>query len=105
VLRQAADSLAIRGTVGLVGAAAPGTEVSFETGLSITRGWSLKMIIEGDSVPQDFVPRLVQLWRQGRFPFEKLVRSYPFEQINEAFADSEAGTTIKPVLLFPQRSL
>jgi aryl-alcohol dehydrogenase len=104
VLRQAADSLAIRGTVGLVGAAAPGTEVSFETGLSITRGWSLKMIIEGDSVPQDFVPRLVQLWRQGRFPFEKLIRSYPFEQINEAFADSEAGTTIKPVLLFPPGS-
>jgi aryl-alcohol dehydrogenase len=102
VLRQAADSLAIRGTVGLVGAATPGTEVSFETGMSISRGWALKMIIEGDSVPQDFIPRLVQLWRQGRFPFEKLIRSYPFEQINQAFADSEAGKTIKPVLLFPR---
>ena len=102
VLRQAADSLAICGTVGLVGAAAPGTEVSFETGLSITRGWSLKMIIEGDSVPQDFIPRLVELWRQGRFPFEKLVQTYPFEQINDAFADSEAGKTVKPVLQFAQ---
>jgi aryl-alcohol dehydrogenase len=102
VLRQAADSLAIRGTVGLVGSAAPGTEVSFETGLSITRGWSLRMIIEGDSVPQEFIPRLVNLWRQGRFPFEKLIKSYPFEEINQAFADSEAGKTIKPVLVFPR---
>lgn len=98
VLRQAADSLALRGTVGLVGAAPPGTETSFETGLSMTRGWTLRMIIEGDAVPQVFIPQLVSLWQAGRFPFDKLVQSYPFEQINEAFADSEAGKTVKPVL-------
>jgi aryl-alcohol dehydrogenase len=99
VLRQAADSLALRGTVGLVGAAAPGTETSFETGLSLTRGWTLKMIIEGDAVPQVFIPALVDLYAAGRFPFDKLVKTYPFEGINDAFADSAAGTTVKPVLV------
>jgi aryl-alcohol dehydrogenase len=99
VLRQAADSLALRGTVGLVGAAPPGTETSFETGLSMTRGWTLRMIIEGDAVPQVFIPRLVRLWLADRFPFDKLVQTYPFERINDAFADSEAGKTVKPVLL------
>jgi aryl-alcohol dehydrogenase len=100
VLRTAADSLALRGTVGLVGAQAPGQETSFETGLSMTRGWKLQMIIEGDAVPQTFIPRLIALWRQGRFPFDRLVTFYDFADIEKAFADSAAGGTIKPVLRF-----
>ena len=98
VLRTAADSLAIRGTVGVVGAQAPGEETAFETGLSMTRGWRLQMIIEGDAVPQTFIPRLVELWRQGRFPFDRLVTFYDLADIEQAFADSKAGGTIKPVL-------
>jgi aryl-alcohol dehydrogenase len=100
VLRQAVDSLAVRGTVGVVGAQAPGSETSFETGLSMTRGWSLRMIIEGDSVPQVFIPRLIELWRQGRFPFDRLVRAYDIDEINDAFAASERGEVIKPVVRF-----
>jgi aryl-alcohol dehydrogenase len=100
VLRTAADSLALRGTVGLVGAQAPGQETSFETGLSMTRGWKLQMIIEGDAVPQTFIPRLIELWRKGRFPFDRLVTFYDFADIEKAFADSAAGGTIKPVLRF-----
>ena len=66
----------------------------------MTRGWSLKMIIEGDSIPQVFIPRLIELWRQGRFPFDKLVQSFPFAQINEAFAASERGEVVKPIVVF-----
>jgi aryl-alcohol dehydrogenase len=51
-------------------------------------------------VPQTFIPLLVDLHRRGRFPFERLVRSYPFDRINEAFEDSAHGTTIKPVVVF-----
>ncbi|WP_110588206.1 NAD(P)-dependent alcohol dehydrogenase [Microbacterium suaedae] len=100
VLRQAVDSLGVRGTVGVVGAQAPGTETAFETGLSMTRGWSLKMIIEGDSVPQVFIPRLIELWRQGRFPFDKLVKYYDIADIDDAFADSASGEVIKPIVRF-----
>lgn len=100
VTRQAADSLAINGTVGLVGAPAPGTEATFEVGASLTRGWKFQTIIEGDAVPQDFIPRLVKLWQQGKFPIEKLVRTYPIEKINDAFADSASGEVIKPIVTF-----
>lgn len=100
VLRTAADSLGLRGTVVLLGAAKPGTEVSFEMGLSLTKGWTFKTIIEGSSVPQVFIPALVRLWKQGRFPFDKLTKKYSFTDINEAFADSERGDTIKPILVF-----
>ncbi|WP_406351480.1 NAD(P)-dependent alcohol dehydrogenase [Streptomyces sp. NBC_01635] len=100
LLTQALDALAIRGTIVLVGAAAAGTTVPFEIGESLLKGWTFKTVIEGSSVPQVFIPHLVELWQQGRFPFDELVRTYEFEAINEAFADSADGTTIKPVVVF-----
>ena len=100
VLSAAAKALAIRGTLALVGAAAPGTEVSFEIGLSLVKGWTFKTIIQGSSVPQEFIPRLIELWAQGRFPFDKLIKSYPLGRINDAFADSKSGRVVKPVVVF-----
>ena len=55
-------------------------------------------IIEGDSVPDIFIPQLIDLFLQGRFPFEKLTKIYPFESINEAAGDSERGLTVKPII-------
>jgi aryl-alcohol dehydrogenase len=86
--------------VALVGAAKPGTEVNFEIGLSLIKGWTFKTIIEGSSVPRTFIPALVRLWKQGKFPFDKLIEKYPFAEINRASDDSEHGTTIKPVVIF-----
>ncbi len=100
VLRQAADVLGIRGTVALIGAAAMGSEVHFEIGASLAKGWHFRTIIEGDAVPQVFIPQLIALWRQGRFPFDKLVRTYSLEDINQAFEDSRSGKVLKPVLRF-----
>ena len=64
-------------------------------------GRSLRYIIEGEAVPQLFIPLLVRLWQQGRFPFDKLVRRYPFADINDAERDSLDGRTVKPVLVMP----
>jgi aryl-alcohol dehydrogenase len=56
-------------------------------------------IIEGDSgVPGIFIPQLLDLYLQGRFPFDKLTKFYPFERINEAASDSERGLTVKPII-------
>lgn len=100
LLRQAADSLGLRGTLVLVGAAAPGTEVSFEIGLSLVKGWTFKTVVQGSSVPQVFIPKLISLWRQGKFPMEKLMKNYDLNDINQGFADSASGVTIKPVIVF-----
>jgi aryl-alcohol dehydrogenase len=43
---------------------------------------------------------LIELYRQGRFPFDRLVRFYDFEELNQAMAESESGITIKPILRF-----
>ena len=63
-------------------------------------GRTLEGVIEGDTVPAEFLPTLVGLWRQGRLPLERLIRAYPFEEIGRACEDARSGATIKPVLTF-----
>ena len=100
LLRIAAESLGVRGTVALVGAAKPGTEATFEIGSSLVKGWTFKTVVQGSSVPQVFIPQLIQLWRDGRFPFEKLITNYSLAEINQGFEDSKTGKTSKPVIIF-----
>ncbi|WP_394728690.1 NAD(P)-dependent alcohol dehydrogenase [Altererythrobacter sp. GH1-8] len=59
-------------------------------------------IIEGDSVPVDFLPLLIAHYAAGNLPVDRLVKTFPFEQIAEAFADAASGTAIKPVLIFEE---
>jgi aryl-alcohol dehydrogenase len=57
--------------------------------------------VEGNAIPQVFIPRLVDLYKSGLFPIDKLITFYSLENINEAFADSKSGKTIKPVVVMP----
>ncbi|WP_062386885.1 NAD(P)-dependent alcohol dehydrogenase [Pseudomonas abietaniphila] len=99
VLRQAVDALRQTGVCGLIGAAALGTEVQLDMN-SILFGRTVRGIIEGDSVPDIFIPQLIELWRQGTFPFDRLISFYPFEQIEQAVKDSENGEVLKAVVRF-----
>jgi aryl-alcohol dehydrogenase len=56
-------------------------------------------VFEGSVVPQEFIPRLIALWQDGQFPFDRLVETFPLSQINEAEQASASGKVIKPVLL------
>jgi aryl-alcohol dehydrogenase len=98
VVRQAIDALSVRGTCGIVGAAPPGTEIEVDVTEFMQMSKTVYGIIEGDSVPDIFIPALIDLFMQGRFPFDKLTKIYPFEQINEAASDSEQGITVKPII-------
>jgi aryl-alcohol dehydrogenase len=62
-------------------------------------GRNVMGILEGDAVPALFIPRLIDLWQQGRFPFDKLITSYPLSQIGQAEADAASGAAVKPVLI------
>jgi len=97
VFRQAVDSLAVPGVCGLVGAAAPGTEVTLDMN-GIMFGRTVTGIIEGQSVPDIFIPKLVDLYRQGRLPLEKLVSFYSLDEIDQAVRDSESGMVVKAIL-------
>ncbi|STU74076.1 benzyl alcohol dehydrogenase [Klebsiella pneumoniae subsp. ozaenae] len=41
----------------------------------------------------------MQLYKQGKFPIDKLIAHYRWPDINQAFADSASGKVIKPVVV------
>ncbi|MBN1103848.1 MAG: NAD(P)-dependent alcohol dehydrogenase [Deltaproteobacteria bacterium] len=97
VFRQAVDSLPLCGVCGLLGVVPPGTPVELDMDL-IMNGRTIRGIIEGDSIPDLFIPRLIELYKQGRLPFDRMITFYPFDEINKAVEDMERGRVIKPVL-------
>lgn len=74
-------------------------EITFDF-MSIISGRKLIGIMEGDAYPPEFIPHLAQLNADGSFPFDELIKEFPFDQINEAEAASASGEVIKPVLTF-----
>jgi len=99
-LRQAVECLHPLGTCCIVGSSPKGTEVILDMN-HLKTGRAVRGCIQGDSIPQQFIPQLVDLHRAGKLPVERLVTFYNFTDINQAIADSIAGKTIKPVLRMP----
>ena len=102
VLRQAIDVLGLRGTCGFVGGAPEGSEATFVSSHVMNGGRAIRGIILGDANPNEFLPKLIELHALGRFPLEKLITFYPFEDINRAIDDSLNGKCVKPVIIFPE---
>jgi aryl-alcohol dehydrogenase len=100
VFRSAVDCLAPLGVCGLIGAAALGTEVSFDMNTILLGGRMVKGIIEGDSVIDLFIPTMVELIKQRRFRMPEIVSYYSLKDINQAGDDSLSGAAIKPVITF-----
>lgn len=93
----ALDVLAMNGTAGFV--AAPRGEWAPQMFGMLAGGKQLRGILGGDAHPAIFLPKLADYWRQGRFPFDRMLKFYPFADIDRAFADAHSGKAIKPVLL------
>ncbi|WP_245602159.1 hypothetical protein [Peribacillus kribbensis] len=61
------------------------------------------MIEGGDSVPRVFIPQLVDYYKASQFPFDKLVKFYDFEELNEAFEDSKKVSPLSRFLGFSHK--
>ncbi|MFF3373742.1 NAD(P)-dependent alcohol dehydrogenase [Streptomyces sp. NPDC002680] len=95
VVVTAMKSLRARGVCGLVGV---GGDITLPPEV-LAPGRTLSFLLEGDSVPQQFIPQLIDLWQRGRFPFDRLIRTYSLDAINDAERDTASGETVKAVLL------
>ncbi len=101
VFREAIEALMPAGTCVLLGSARQGTDVSFDMKF-LQEGRVVRGVVQGDSYPKDFIPRLVDLIMDDKFPIEKMIKFYDFADINLAAEESSAGIAIKPVLRMPQ---
>ncbi|KOT62962.1 alcohol dehydrogenase [Streptomyces rimosus subsp. rimosus] len=97
VVSQAIGALRKRGTLALVGI---GT-AQFDTLPVLTKGLTLRGVTEGDAVSAKAIPELIDLYRQGRLPLEKLITEFPFTDIEAAAEAAATGRVVKPVLVGP----
>lgn len=93
-------ALAPRGEIALVGAYAPGTQVSADTTHIMSAGRVIRGVVEGGADPQAFIPQLIEHYRAGRFPFDRLVEWFAFEDIGAAIEAGESGRVVKPIIQF-----
>ncbi len=100
VVKQALHSLKPLGKLAIVGVT---PKVEFDVQEEImAEGKSIIGVVEGDSIPRIFIPQLIDYYKKGMFPFDRLIQFYPFNQINEAFEASKSGRVIKPILKMNQ---
>lgn len=64
----------------------------------LVAGRKIMGISEGDSTPSKFIPELVDLFMDGKFPFDQLVKFYDASEINDAVADTLSGKAVKPII-------
>lgn len=98
VISEAMHALRIMGHMAIVIVAADTLEIDAP---AIQTGKSVSFVNEGDSNPRDFIPRLIRLYKSGKFPFDKLVKFYELDEFNQAVKDSESGSTIKAIIKMP----
>jgi aryl-alcohol dehydrogenase len=86
--------------MGVCGFVAPGQTVELPT-MNLLAGKQFRGVIQGDAVPQVFIPQLIQFWRDGKLPLDRFVTLYKgLTEINQAVEDMRTGKTIKPVICF-----
>ena len=99
LVEASVDGLARLGTLALVAVPpTPDRTLNLPWLYMLLKGQIVQGFIEGNAIPSVFIPQMVALYQAGRFPFDKLIRVYPFEKINEAIEDQHTGKTIKAVL-------
>ena len=100
VVRQAVDSVGMRGTCALIGGAPAGASFSLD---HMSTLWGKRVIgtLGGEGRSVSLIGALIELNKQGRFPYDKLITPFPLEAVNDALEASHVGEVVKPVLRMP----
>lgn len=99
VLEALFGILGVQGALGMVGLIDPGADFNFSAAALMMKGISVQGIIEGDSHPDSFIPELIEHYKAGRFPLDRLIATYPLKDLNLAIKDQAAGHCTKAVLI------
>lgn len=100
VIQQALAVLRSPGTCATVGLQSLENDITIDQG-HLLIGRTLTGVIEGDADPRVFLPQLIQLWSDGTFPFDRLVETFPFDEIDKAIDAAQSGRVVKPLLVMP----
>ncbi|HTO03820.1 MAG TPA: NAD(P)-dependent alcohol dehydrogenase [Opitutus sp.] len=101
VIETIAKTVGMLGTLVLIGGAPAGASFSLDH-LSTLWGKRVIGVLGGGGRSGQLIPALVELHQQGRFPFDRLVKFYELDQIEQALEDSKSGKVVKPILRMPR---
>lgn len=99
VIEELFGLLAPKGKLGIVGASDAEEMLQFNEAAFMGGGRTVMGILGGDSDGGEFLIELIRHHAEGRFPFERLIQYFPFENIADAIQASESGEVVKPVLV------
>ena len=95
---NAVASMAMGGTCGFVVPPIQEPAFALDPADLMAKCGRLEAVSDGSSVPRKFIPHLVELFLEGRFPIDRLASFYRIAEIGQAFADSRNGRAVKPIL-------
>lgn len=98
VIEQAFLSLGYCGSLALVGASSGSDAVSLPVGGQVRRGWRLYSVIEGGAVSAKMIPQMVEMWRSGKLPVERVVEVFDMGDASTALSGMRSGRVVKPVI-------
>jgi S-(hydroxymethyl)glutathione dehydrogenase/alcohol dehydrogenase len=102
-LLQAACALAGKDSTVVVTAVAPASQTQVALNLFELAMWNkeIKGTIFGSLNPGYDIPRLLQLYRDGRLKLDELItQRYSLDEINEGFRAMRAGENLRGVIAF-----
>ncbi len=99
---QAYGLLAPSGTAVMVGLPALGVKSEFDVLMFTISSQRILGSTMGSSNIQTDIPKLIDLYRQGRLKLDELITNrYPLEEINEAIDSAKRGEALRNVIVFP----
>ena len=100
-MRQAYDCLAKRGVAMVVGITPTTAEVTIPSLSLVYDERVLTGSLYGSAAPKTDIPRMIDLYRAGSLKLDELLsRSYPIEEINQAYDALQSGETLRSVVTF-----
>lgn len=99
-IKTAWAGLAPCGKMVQLGTPGPGPTADLGIHDAVCLSKSYMALCEGDSNPPEYVPKLVQMHKDGKFPIEKISKVYDYKNFDDAVHAMHSGEIIKPIIRF-----
>lgn len=55
---------------------------------------------QGDSNPPAYLSKLIDMYKSGQFPLDKISKVFPYTELDAALKAQHDGSVIKPIIIF-----
>lgn len=98
--RQSYDYIRNLGKVVQVGLAKPTDTWDIPMVDMMDSGKQILGCVQGDVTPQSYALEMIRWYREGEFPFDKIITFYEAKDFKQALHDMKTGIVVKPVILW-----